>query len=222
MFVIIVGGGKLGANLTRILLEEGNEIAVVDADWNRYRELKEWFPESAVFGNATELRVLREAGIERADSLVAVAGADQVNLVCSELAQKKYKLSNVVARVNNPQNLEVFRRSGIVHAVSVTNLMLATIHQELGVGDVVRLMDLRKGNQEIVELFVGPRSPLAGRRFADIRFPASATILAVVSEISCEAPSPDTVLKEGDAILAVVPLGSEVELEAVVEGRQNL
>ncbi|MFA5787457.1 MAG: NAD-binding protein, partial [Actinomycetota bacterium] len=99
MFVIIVGGGKLGANLTRILLEEGNEIAVVDADWNRYRELKEWFPESAVFGNATELRVLREAGIERADSLVAVAGADQVNLVCSELAQRKYKLRNVVARV---------------------------------------------------------------------------------------------------------------------------
>src|SRR5438093_7926652 len=144
MFAIIIGAGKVGESLAAALLDEGQEIVLVENDRSRYSSLLERFPDAILYGDGTEIRTIREAGVERADAVVAVTGEDQVNLVVSEVAAKMFKVRNVVARVNDPKNFELFRRAGVEHPVSSTHLLMATIHQEVEPGDLFRLASLRQ------------------------------------------------------------------------------
>ena len=116
MFVLIIGGGKVGLNTARQLLRLGHEIALVERRKTRYDLIAGWLGEDAlVFGDGTEVWVLEKAGIGRADLVVAVTGDDEDNIIISQVAELKFGVPKVVARVNNPFN-----------PVSYTHLTLPT------------------------------------------------------------------------------------------------
>src|SRR3712207_3097462 len=104
MYVLVAGGGKVGANLTRTLLRMGHEVTLIEQRMDRYEQLEEEFEHQVMRGDATELFVLERAGIRRPpDIVLAVTGDDEDNIVICQLAREKYAVPQVIARVNDPR-----------------------------------------------------------------------------------------------------------------------
>ena len=131
LYVIIAGAGKVGWNLARELIEKGNEVTVLEHDRRRYLTVEQELEHAVQYGDATELWVLERAGIQRADLVVAVTGDDEDNLLICQVAKEKYLCERIIARVNNPRNLEHFKLMGIQPAVSATDLILRLIEHEV-------------------------------------------------------------------------------------------
>src|SRR5213076_2303429 len=118
MYVLIAGGGKVGANLTRSLLRAGHEITLVEQKPYRYDKLEAEFEHQVLRGDATELFVLERAGIKRPpDLVVAATGDDEDNIVICQLAKEHYGVPKVIARVNDPRNQAHFDLLGIVPTI---------------------------------------------------------------------------------------------------------
>src|SRR2546430_14778557 len=106
MYVIITGAGKVGWNLARELIAKDREITLIESDHNRYRVVEEELEHAVQYGDATELWVLERAGIQRADLVIAVTGDDEDNILICQVAKAKYGRQRIVARGDNPRNLQ--------------------------------------------------------------------------------------------------------------------
>jgi trk system potassium uptake protein TrkA len=128
MYIVVVGGGKVGANLMRSLIEMGHEVTLIEQRRDRFERLEQEFGHRVQSGDATELFVLEQAGITRPpDILVAATGDDEDNIIICQLAREKYGVPKVVARVNDPRNQEHFDLLGIAPTVCATSSLLALV-----------------------------------------------------------------------------------------------
>ena len=155
MYVIIAGAGKVGWNLARELIAKDREVTLIESDHRRYRVVEEELEHAVQYGDATELWVLERAGIQRADLVIAVTGDDEDNILICQVAKEKYGVQRIVARVNNPRNLQHFKLLGIQPAVSATDLILRLIEHEVPEYGLVQLLALEEEHLEIIELEVG-------------------------------------------------------------------
>src|ERR1700754_1963313 len=164
MYVVIVGAGKVGWNLARELIAKRHEITVIESDPVRFSVVEQELEHSALIGDGSELWVLERAGIERADLVVAVTGDDEDNILISQVAREKYGVGRIVARCNNPRNLQHFELLGVRPVISATDLILRLIEHEVPKYGLVHLLDLPEERLEIIELVVGEDGPAAGAR----------------------------------------------------------
>src|SRR5256886_9166284 len=162
MYVLVVGAGKVGWNLARELIDKGNELTVVESDPARFAVVEEELEHAAQFGDGSELWVLERAGIERSDLVIAVTGDDEDNILICQVAREKYGVERVIARCNNPRNLQHFKLLGVTPAVSATDLILRLIEHEVPRYGFLHLLDLPRERLEIIEGEAGPRSPADG------------------------------------------------------------
>ncbi len=109
MYVIIAGAGKVGWNLARELIAKDREVTLIESDHRRFRVVEEELEHAVQYGDATELWILERAGIQRADLVIAVTGDDEDNILICQVAKEKYGCERIVARVNNPRNLDHFK-----------------------------------------------------------------------------------------------------------------
>jgi trk/ktr system potassium uptake protein len=217
MFLIVVGGGKVGVSVTRTLLALNHEVTLVEQDQRRFERLEEEFEHRAVYGDGTELFVLERAGIRRPpDILVAVTGDDEDNIIIGQLAREKYGVAKVVARVNDPRNEPHFDLLGIAPTISATSMVLALIEHEVPQHELVHLLELRKENLEIVEVEIKKGSSAAGKRVEDLRLPESTRLISVMREGRAEIAVGSTELHAGDQVLAILEPGGESELKRVL------
>ena len=213
MFAIIVGGGKVGANVTRSLMERDQEVVLIESGHERADTLEGEFGHRVVHGDGTELYVLERAGVARPpDIVVAVTGDDEDNLVIAQLAQERYGVQKVIARVNDPRNQEHFDLLGIDQTVCSTLNILGLVEHEVPEHGIVRLLDLRKENLEIVELQVDRDSPAAGKRVAGLHLPDGARVISVMRNGRSALALDSTVLRPGDQVLAVLEPADEDQL----------
>jgi trk/ktr system potassium uptake protein len=214
MYVIIVGGGKVGRNLARELLQKENEVTLIESSRPRYLMLEEEFEHGVHYGDATELWVLERAGIQRADLVVAVTGDDEDNILVCQVAKEKYLCDRIIARVNNPRNHDHFKLLGIQPAVSATDLILRLIEHEVPRYGLVHLLALEEERLEIIELEVLEGAPSIGERVVDIALPEGSLIISVLRGRSGFVPKGDTVLQAGDQVLLVLDPGLEESITA--------
>ena len=164
MFAIIVGGGKVGANVARSLMERDQEVVVVENKPSRADHLEAEFGHRVIHGDGTELYVLERAGITRPpDIVVAVTGDDEDNLVISQLSRERYGVKKVIARVNDPRNQTHFDLLGVPPPVCPTQRIMALIEHEVPEHDLVHLLELRKENLEIIEVEIDKKCPCVGK-----------------------------------------------------------
>lgn len=131
MYVIVIGGGKVGYFLSRDLSERGDEVTLVEKDSTRADWLESQLGSIVVRGDGDEMALLRTTGVERADAVLAVTGDDEDNLVALQLAKRAFNVPLTIARVNNPANVEIFKQLGVDQAVSATEILLRAIEPEL-------------------------------------------------------------------------------------------
>src|SRR3984957_10973110 len=152
MYVIIAGAGKVGWNLARELISRDQEVTLIESDHRRYRVVEEELEHAVQYGDATEMWVLERAGIGRADLVIAVTGDDEDNILICQVAKEKYGCERIVARVNNPRNLDHFKTLGVQPAVSATDLILRLIEHEVPEYGLVQLLALEGGTLGIIGL----------------------------------------------------------------------
>ncbi len=217
MYVLIAGGGKVGANVMRTLIRQGHEVTIVEQRPNRFRALEEEFDYRVQRGDATELHVLERAGIGRPPDLVlAVTGDDEDNIIICEIAQKRYFVPKVIARVNDPRNQAHFDLLGVAPTVCATSSIMALIEHEVPESDIIRLLDLHQDELEIVEVPVTKGSPSSGKRIEQLKMPEGTRVMAVSREGRSEIAAGDTKLEPGDRVLAIIKPGREDELRKVL------
>jgi trk system potassium uptake protein TrkA len=213
MYLIVVGGGKVGVNLTRELEDQGHEVTLIENSRSRYNSIEQEFEHRVQYGDASELWVLERAGIVRADMVIAVTGDDEDNILICQVAKEKYNVDRIIARVNNPRNRQHFDLLGISPVVSATGLILNLIEHEVPHHNLVRLLDLESEKIEIIELRIPEGSPIAGKRILDIETPERTLLISVLREGTGFVPDAESVLQEGDDILAVLDPAKEESLK---------
>src|SRR3954466_7279959 len=217
MYALIAGGGKVGANLARTLLRMGHEVTLVEQRSDRFGRLEHEFEHQVIKGDATELFVLEKAGIARPpDILVAATGDDEDNLVICQLAREKYGVAKVIARVNDPRNQPYFDLLGISPTVCATSSIMALIEHEVPEHDLIHLLELRKGNLEIVEVSIDKDANCKGKRVRALRLPEGARLISVVRDGKAEIPDDETQIQAGDQVLAILEPGKEDELRRIL------
>ena len=223
MYIIVAGAGKVGWNLARELINKGHEVTLLESNRNRYLTVEEELEHAVQYGDATELWVLERAGIGRAELVIAVTGDDEDNILICQMAREKYYCERIVARVNNPRNLQHFRLLDIHPAVSATDLILRLIEHEVPRYGLVHLLDLPEERLEIVELVVGEDVPAAGRSVEEVKLPDGALIISVLRESAGFVPKGDTVVQAGDEVLVVLDPGLEEDITRlfVPDGRPS-
>ena len=131
MYVIVIGGGKVGFYLAKHLMDRTHEVTLIEKDPRRAEQLTAQLGEVVMVGDGDEMSFLATTGMERADVVVAVTGDDEDNLIACQLAKRKFKVPRTVARVNNPANVHIFKTLGVDRALSATEVLLDLIEREL-------------------------------------------------------------------------------------------
>ena len=129
-------------------------------------------------------------------------------LIC-QVAKEKYLCQRIVARVNNPRNLQHFKLLGIRPAVSATDLILRLIEHEVPQYGLVQLLALEGERLEIIELEVSEGAPAAGRRVEEVDLPEGSLIISVLRGGAGFVPKSDTVIEAGDEVLLILDPGLE-------------
>lgn len=211
MFILVVGGGKVGSYLTRALVNAGHEVVVVDKNERKAKMLERLIGrEVVVVGDGCDPVVLENAGLARAQVVVADTGDDEDNLVVALLTKRK-STARCIARVNNPRNRQIFESldpSNPVTVISATEIILDVLQEYVNAANgkpcVEALHVFGKGNLRLVKFTVRGDSPLLGKLLVDVHLPEDATIVAIQrADGDVEPPGMKTVIGEGDEIIAI-------------------
>lgn len=217
MYIIVVGGGKVGYNLAKLLLAEGHEVLLIEKDKPKASVLATEFGESLMEGNGSRVSVLREGGANRADVLVAVTGTDEDNLVICQVAKSVFKCPRTIARVNDPRNEALFSALGIDATVSSTRLIDSLIEEQVKAEDmVIPLVTLRSGNIEIIEMDLSRSSWILGKKIREISLPEGAIFISILRGDEVIIPKGDTELTPGDKVIALVKKEMEQALREML------
>lgn len=216
MYIIVVGGGKVGYYLTKTLLTDGHEVLLIEQDDRKVETYSERLGACVLEGNGAEAAVQSNAGAARADVVVAVTGEDEDNLVICQMAKQKFQVGRTIARVNNPKNEELFRLLGIDVTVSQTNHILNLIGQAIPERSFIHLLNLRHESLAIIEATISERSPVANMTIDDIELPLDCAIAAIERGNDLIVPNSNTVIHPGDEIIAVTHRAQEDQLRRLL------
>ncbi len=216
MYIILVGGGKVGYYLTKTLINEGYEVFLIEKNPIKCNTYSERFGSVIMQGDGAEAGTLAAAGAARADVVIAVTGEDEDNLVICQMAKEKFRVGRTIARVNNPKNEELFRRLGIDVTVSQTNVILSLIEQQIPNLPFVHLMSLRHADLAIVEAKVSEQSPVLDLPIERIEFPPQVLVSAILRHGDLIIPTGQTVIRAGDELICVTKREREDALQQLL------
>jgi trk system potassium uptake protein len=222
MYIVVVGGGRVGYYLTKALLEEKHEVVLVEKDAAICDTINDELGSVCIRGDGSEVAVLSDIGASRADMLIAVTGADEDNLVACQIAKHRFKVARTMARVVNPNNSRLFKKLGIDITVDGTNVILENIEAEVPTHPMTRLLSLRDRGLEIIDIRVLPGSRVAGKAVRELAIPSGSVLSLVVRKgIRPFVPTQETVLQPEDQIIAVTPGEFEDQLRTALGNGQH-
>ena len=216
MRVVIAGAGSVGRSIARELLRNEHHVLLIDRDADGERVQK--VPDASwLQADACEIEALSEAGLADCEVVVAATGDDKVNLVVSLLAKTEFAVRRVVARVNDPKNEWLFDDSwGVDVAVSTPRLLAALVEEAVAVGDLVRLMTLRQGQANLVEVTLPSHTPLAGAPVRALKLPHDSALVTILRGGRVIIPQADDSLEAGDELLFITHADVEDQLKSVL------
>lgn len=204
MYVIIVGCGRVGSELAKLLSNEGHDVVVIDKSQASLERLGETFNGLTLVGNGFDLNILRQAGIEKADSFCAVTNGDNTNLISAQVARKIFKVPKVIARVYDPQRAHIYTALGL-DILSGTILFAAMIRDKIIESRFSSYL-IESKDLGIIEIEV--KDNLKGKTIKDINIPQEFMVVAIRRMYEAIIPEPETILKEKDILMGVVKVAN--------------
>ncbi len=213
MYIVVIGAGKIGRHLTRILIEEGHDVVVVDRDGDVCHEVASEYEALTIRGNATRPNVLEDAGIGEADSVISLTGTDETNLVVGMIA-KQMGAKEVGIRLGATHyDEEVLHRLGIDRAIYPEANAAGYISQIITKPEVVSLSFLEKGEAVILELEPTEGSEIANEKVKKAEKPEEASVVAIYEDDKLVIPTPETEIKPGQKVLMLTRKEKTSEVE---------
>ena len=219
MLAVIIGGGRGGSYLARDLQSQGYQVKVVDRRPDVVAKLRQEIGGDVLCGDGSSPQTLEQVGVAKADLVVALTHNDEDNLVVCRLAKRQFRVPRVIARVNNPLNEWLYTKAwGVDVAISQVHLTSKVIEEEIGLGELITLLKLNRGEAALLELRLPEISPCQGKAIRDLNLPAETVIVSVIRGGKLIIPRGDTVLETGDDILAVSTVAAEKALKDLFVG----
>lgn len=219
MFVLIAGGGRTGTQLAVLLVAQNYQIRMIEHRRDVLTRLHRELPTEAIYeGYATDLQVLEQAGIRRAQVLATCTDSDADNLALCFLARTRYNVPRTIARINNPRNAWLFDdRFHVDVALNQADILASLIEEEMSLGDMMTLLKLRRGEYSLVEEKIPAGAKVLGIAIKDLLLPEHCVIAAVIRQGEIVMPSGRTTFEVGDEVLAVTDRRGAQELAHLFE-----
>ena len=217
MFLIIIGGGKVGYYLAKTLSELKYKVTVIESNRELCLNIANTTSNidvNVINGDGTSINYLIDAEIETADALIAVTGRDQDNLIACQIAKNKFNVKKTIARVNNPKNIKIFEKLGVDTVVSSTASIVDIIEREVFISGLTSLVTI--GNLSINEIKLQPNYHSVNKQIRDLGFPKDCIIISIIRNNDVIIPDGSTMLLPGDEVIAVSKKGSEAKVESVL------
>lgn len=202
--MIIVGGGKLGKSLADILLDRKHQVSLIEKNIARCGRLADELDAEVFLGDGSHVEILETAGAKDAHCVMAVTGSDQDNLVVAQIVKHHFHAGKVIARVNDPRNVNTFRVLGIENTVCSTDVIASMIDQEADATNMHLLARINEGSADVCSINLPEHgAALAGRSLKEIDFPAGILIISIIRNGNLIVPSGATVFQDGDEVIAL-------------------
>ncbi|MCX5703642.1 MAG: TrkA family potassium uptake protein [Candidatus Omnitrophica bacterium] len=210
MNIIIVGCGRVGSELAKLLSSEGHNVVVIDRSQASFERLGGTFNGLTIAGNGFDLKLLKQAGIEKADAFCAVTNGDNTNLISAQVAKKIFKVPKVLARVYDPQRAYIYISLGL-DIISGTILFAAMLRDKIIES---RFSSYLIETKELGVIEIEVKNNLIGKSIQDINIPGEFLVVAIRRMEGIVIPEPGTVLKAKDILMAVVKVTSLEKVRA--------
>ncbi len=218
MKVLVIGGGKLGYYLTKILLESNYEIRLIDNSKEACAYAADNLDVPVIWGDGTSVETLRQGVGDGCDVIIAVTGKDQDNLIACEIAKKKFGVKKAFARSNNPKNTDVLKELGVDIAVSSTQIIAGLIEHEVGGAEVKFITRVNEGDAVVSEFAVPENWRLSGIYLRDLDLPENCVIISIVRGRDMLIPRGNTPVISGDEVMALTVGNAGRKLKKLFEG----
>lgn len=217
MFLIIIGGGKVGYYLAKTLAGLKHKVTVIESNIELCRNIANATDNlnvSVINGDGTSINYLIDADIESADALIAVTGRDQDNLISCQIAKKKFGIRRTIARVNNPKNIDIFERLGVDSAISSTVSIVDIIEREVFISGLKSLTTIGNISVNEIKLLEGYHS--INKQIKDLNIPEGCIIVSIIRNGEVIIPRGTSELLLGDELITVSKKCSETKIERVL------
>ncbi|SNX54633.1 TrkA family potassium uptake protein [Thermoanaerobacterium sp. RBIITD] len=214
MSIMIVGAGRLGSFLAKLMEEKNKEVVVVEKDEAKIEKLRKDLRCSIMIGDGCNSDILKKAGIIGAEIVVAATGHDEDNLIICQLAKYEFGVSRVVSRINNPKNEWLFTKDmGVDAAVSSARIIAKLIEEEAEISSLTTIINLAEGKISLVRSIIEKNSKAAHKLIKDLKLPDDCVIMSIVRDNKVLLPNGNTKILPGDEVLSVVSDESKEKLE---------
>ena len=220
MFVIIAGGGRTGARLANLLINQNYKVRLIENRRELLGRLHQELPTEVIYeGNPIEPSVLEEAGIRDVHAVAAVTAEDATNLALCFLSKTMFDVPRTIARVNNPNNAWLFSEKFHVDvALNSADVLAHLIEEEMSLGDMITLFKIRRGRYSVVEEKVPEGAKAIGIQLKDLDLAEHCVIAAIIRDGVMTLPRGDSALQENDEIIAVAsPEGAKKLAELLAD-----
>lgn len=219
MKVGIAGAGAVGRSIARELLDSGHQVRLLERNPGHVDTVN--IGEAAWhLGDACELSLLESVHLEDCDVVIAATGDDKANVVFSLLAKTEFAVTRVVARVNDPRNEWLFTEAwGVDVAVSTPRMLASLVEEAVAVGNLVRLLEFRKGRATLLEITLPDDTPWGGKPVRKLAMPRDTALVTILRGPRVIVPQADEPLEGGDELLFVSVPDAEAELRDLLLAR---
>jgi len=218
MYVVIVGCSPVGYHLTKVLLTAGHEVTVLEKDPIRCQLLWDELGSVVIQGDGTDERDLKSAGTARADVFVAAADLDETNLVACQIAKHVFQVPHTMSTIKDTKNEPLFEILGIDVVVNATHLMVTALEEGVPGRPLLRLMNPRVPELELVSVSLPADSAIIGKRLDELVLPPHSFISLVIKKDRASLPSNEMILESDDEVVAVTSPGEEHNLYEILTG----
>ncbi|MBS3817230.1 MAG: TrkA family potassium uptake protein [Candidatus Thermoplasmatota archaeon] len=219
MYVVIIGGGRVGKDLAKLLLPEGHDVVLMEKDEALAEQLSKEFDALVIEGDGTELDYLKDAGLNRADAVIAVTGDDKSNLIMCQLAQKIFQVPKVIGRVNDPKNEGVFMQLGVEETVSTTRASAMQIKNKIG--EAKTILTVGEKEAQLMEFKVTQESPIAHKKIKSAGLPKGVIIVDIMRDENSVIPDGNTQIQPEDIVTVLARTSTVKQVKKLFEKKKR-
>jgi len=202
MYVVIMGGGKMGLSLASLLVSDGHDVTLIENDQGLCNIASSELDAMIICGSGTNGKVLEEANIEDADVFVAATGNDEVNLLSCILVNE-YNIPKIIARVSDITHSHAFKEVGIDSVVSPELTTASYVEKLIIRPKIADLVVIGKGDAELLDIKL-ENDKYVGKKIGDVSPDDNFLIVAVYENDNLLIPKPEIILKKGMKISILV------------------
>ncbi len=210
---IIIGGGKIGYYLLKTLKENNYNVVLIEKDKQLCESIAEDIDADIICGDGSDIDVLKDAGINEAEVVAAVTGADEENLVICKIAKSTFNIPKTIARINNPKNMSLFKALGVDKTVCSTAVIANLIEYEFDKDNFKTVQTFERGAMILVEIKIDKESIWNDSFIKDLELPDECVVTTIMRDEKAIYPRGNTRIIENDNILVLTNNSGLLELK---------